>query len=139
MKSNRITKKLGVLVRKCWGIMMENGKIMKTLYELRNEIEVDTDLKKQLRKTFVKKSRTRKWKNAWIPLLAAASLFLAFLLSNEQVPQHVKASSLKIANAISFLDIGSGEITAYTYHDGRLYLSLEGRGIFVYGNELKKF
>lgn len=118
--------------------MMENGKIMKTLYELRNEIEVDTDLKKQLRKTFVKKSRTRKWKNAWIPLLAAAILFLAFLLSNEQVPQHVKASSLKIANAISFLDIGSGEITAYTYHDGRLYLSLEGRGIFVYGNELKK-
>ncbi|MBK3493611.1 hypothetical protein JFL43_01740 [Viridibacillus sp. YIM B01967] len=118
--------------------MMENEKIKKTLYELRNEIAVDTDLKKQLRKTFVKKSRTRKWKNAWIPLLAAASMFLAFLLSNEQVPQHVKASSLKIANAISFLDIGSGEITAYTYHDGRLYLSLEGRGIFVYGNELKK-
>lgn len=117
--------------------MMENEKIEKTLYELRNEIEVDTDLKKQLRKTFVKKSRTRKWKNAWIPLLVAASLFLVFLMSNEQVP-HVKASSLKIANAISFLDIGSGEITAYTYHDGRLYLSLEGRGIFVYEHDLKQ-
>ncbi|MGE7021620.1 hypothetical protein [Solibacillus cecembensis] len=116
---------------------MENEKIEKTLYELRNEIEVDTDLKKQLRKTFVKKSRARKWKHAWIPLLAAASLFLAFLLSNEQMP-HVKASSLKITNAISFLDIGSGEITAYTYHDGRLYLSLEGKGIFVYENELKQ-
>ncbi|MFJ7935476.1 hypothetical protein [Sporosarcina sp. NPDC096371] len=116
---------------------MENEKITKSLYELRNEIEVDTDLKKQLRKTFVKKSRTRKWKNAWIPLLAAAILFSAFLLPNEQMP-HVKASSLKITNAISFLDIGSGEITAYTYHDGRLYLSLKGRGIFVYENELKQ-
>lgn len=117
--------------------MMEDEKITKTLYELRNEIEVNTDLKKQLRKTFVKKSRKRKWKNAWIPLLTAAILFLAFLLSNEQMP-HVKASSLKIANSISFLDIGSGEITAYTYHDGRLYLSLEGRGIFVYENEFKQ-
>ncbi|MFJ7952154.1 TolB family protein [Lysinibacillus sp. NPDC096418] len=116
---------------------MEDEKITKTLYELRNEIEVNTDLKKQLRKTFVKKSRKRKWKNAWIPLLTAAILFLAFLLSNEQMP-HVKASSLKIANSISFLDIGSGEITAYTYHDGRLYLSLEGRGIFVYENEFKQ-
>lgn len=117
--------------------MMENEKIEKSLYELRNEIEVDTDLKKQLRKTFVKKSRARKWKNAWIPLLVAASLFLAFLLSNEQMP-HVKASSLKITNAISFLDIGSGEITAYIYQDGRLYISLEGKGIFVYENELKQ-
>lgn len=117
--------------------MMENEKIKKTLYELRNEIEVDTDFKKELRKTFVKKSRTRKWKNAWIPLLAAAILFLAFLVSNEQM-SHVKASSLKITNAISFLDIGSGEITAYTYHDGRLYLSLEGRGIFVYENGMKQ-
>ncbi|MEO4053910.1 hypothetical protein [Solibacillus sp. CAU 1738] len=116
---------------------MENEKIKKTLYELRNDIEVDNDFKKQLRNTFVKKSRSRKWKNAWIPLLAAAVLFLAFLLPNEQMP-NVKASSLKIANAISFLDIGSGEITAYTYHDGRLYLSLEGKGIFVYENELKQ-
>lgn len=118
-------------------MMMENEKIEKTLYELRNEIEIDTDLKNQLRKTFVKKSRMKKWKNAWIPLLAAAALFLTFILSNEEMP-HVKASSLKIANAISFLDIGSGEITAYTYDDGRLYLSIEGRGIFVYENELKQ-
>ncbi|MEK4425738.1 hypothetical protein [Solibacillus sp. FSL K6-1523] len=116
---------------------MENEKIEKTLYRLRDEIEVDTDLKKQLRKNFVKSSKKRKWKHAWIPLIAAAILFLAFVLPNEQLP-YVKASSLKITNAISFLDIGSGEITAYTYHDGRLYLSLEGRGIFVYENELKQ-
>ena len=112
-------------------------KIEKNLHELKEQIYVNKELKQDLRKTFVPKSRRRKslWRNPWLSGLLAAAVFLAFYFSNSQPDHFVKASSLNITNSISFLDIGSGEVVAYSHQKGSLYVSLQDQGIFKYTNE----
>lgn len=112
-------------------------KIEKNLHELKEQIYVNKELKQDLRKTFVPKSRRRKslWRNPWLSGLLAAAVFLAFYFSNSQPDHFVKASSLNITNSISFMDIGSGEVVAYSHQKGSLYVSLQDRGIFKYTND----
>lgn len=116
-----------------------DDKIEKNLHELKDQIYVNQELKQDLRNTFtpVPKSKRRKslWKNPWISGLLAAAVLIAFYFSNSQPDQFVKASSLNITNSISFLDIGSGEVVAYSHKNGSLYVSLPGQGIFKYTND----
>lgn len=114
-----------------------DDKIEKNLHELKEQIYVNKELKQDLRKTFVPKSKRRKsfWKNPWLSGLLAATVLLAFYFTNSQPEHLVKASSLNITNSISFLDIGSGEVVAYSHQKGSLYVSLAGQGIFKYTND----
>ncbi|MFS0575707.1 hypothetical protein AB1K83_08735 [Sporosarcina sp. 179-K 3D1 HS] len=111
---------------------MEQEKIENYLREMRNEIEVDEQLKRKLRSSFMKKEGMKK--NSWLPFIAAAILFLAVFLPNLSTKE-VRASLLIVGNGISFFDIGSGEVLAYTHVDGRLYLSLRDRGIYLHEND----
>ncbi|MED4352894.1 hypothetical protein P9265_11140 [Schinkia azotoformans] len=114
-----------------------DDKIEKNLHELKEQIYVNNELKQNLRKTFVPKSKRRKslWRNPWISGLLAAAVFMAFYFSNSQPDHFVKASSLNITNSISFMDIGSGEVVAYSHQKGSLYVSLRDQGIFKYTND----
>ncbi|KEF38555.1 hypothetical protein M670_02181 [Schinkia azotoformans MEV2011] len=114
-----------------------DDKIEKNLHELKEQIYVNKELKQDLRKTFAPKSKRRinLLRNPWISGLLAAAVFIAFYFSNSQPDHFVKASSLNITNSISFLDIGSGEVVAYSHQKGSLYVSLRDQGIFKYTNE----
>ncbi|WP_458412991.1 TolB family protein [Schinkia sp. CFF1] len=108
-----------------------DDKIENNLHELKEQIYVNEELKQELRKDFLPKNRKSWWRNPWLNGLLAAVIFLGFYLTNSKV-DYVSASSLKIANAISFFDVGSGEIVAYTHQTGTLYVSLKGKGIYKY-------
>lgn len=79
---------------------MGQEKIENYLHELRENIEVDEEVKRKLRASFIKKEKNRR--NSWLPLVAAAILFLAVLLPNLSTKQ-VRAGSLMVENGISFL------------------------------------
>jgi hypothetical protein len=112
------------------GMMMEDEKVVKLLYQLRGEIKVDEDLKENLRKTFVKK-RVPLWRKLGMYGVAAAIILFSFLLVDLK-PKQVDANSLKITNSLSFYHLGSGEVTAMIHHNGNLYLSFNKKGIFIY-------
>ncbi|WP_409273265.1 TolB family protein [Neobacillus sp. SCS-31] len=111
---------------------MDEEKIERSLYALRNQIHVDHMLKEKLRKKYARKQKIRRWNNPWIYGLFVASVLIALFFGNfrgEEV-KVVKADSLNISNAISFLDIGSGEIEAYAIHNGHLFVSIKQKGVF---------
>jgi hypothetical protein len=116
---------------------MDEEKVVTLLYQLRDEIKVDETLKGNLRKTFGKK-RVPIWRKIGVYGVAAAIILLSFLLVDLK-PKPVDANSLKITNSLSFYNLGSGEVTAMTHHNGNLYLSFDKKGIFIYtSNELEK-
>ncbi|WP_316570644.1 hypothetical protein [Neobacillus sp. YIM B06451] len=111
---------------------MEEEKIERSLYALRDQIHVDQSFKAKLRKNYVRKRKFLRWNNPWINGFLAASVLIALFFGNfrgEEV-KVVKADSLNISNAISFFDIGSGEIEAYAIHNDKLFVSIKQKGIF---------
>jgi hypothetical protein len=112
------------------GMRMDEEKVVTLLYQLRDEIKVDETLKGNLRKTFGKK-RIPIWRKIGMYGVAAAIILLSFLLVDLK-PKPVDANSLKITNSLSFYNLGSGEVTAMTHHNGNLYLSFDKKGIFIY-------
>jgi hypothetical protein len=119
------------------GMRMDEEKVVTLLYQLRDEIKVDETLKGNLRKTFGKK-RAPIWKKIGMYGVAAAIILVSFLLVDLK-PKPVDANSLKITNTLSFYNLGSGEVTAMTHHNGNLYLSFDKKGIFIYtSNGLEK-
>jgi hypothetical protein len=116
---------------------MEDEKVVKLLYQLRDEIKVDETLKRNLRQSFEKK-RMPLWRKIGMYSVAAAIILFSFLLVDLK-PKPVDANALKITNSLSFYNLGSGKITAMTDHNGTLYLSLDKKGVFIYSaNGLKK-
>jgi hypothetical protein len=113
---------------------MDKEKVESYLYELRDQLYVDQTLKDKLRKTYEMKRKKRIWHQTWISGLSAAVLLLAVIFGNFQNNQ-VSASSLNVSNAISFFDIGSGEITSFTHHNGDLYVSIKNKGIYQYSHK----
>lgn len=112
---------------------MDSDKIEKHLHELKNEIFVDQDFKKQLRQTFVKKKRSKFHQRAWFSALVAAAIFFAVFFSDYRI-QEINASAFNIHNAISFFDVGRGEITSHTYDGETLYVSIKNEGIYSYSS-----
>jgi len=104
--------------------------IEKQLRQLRNHIYIDETFKQSLRKDFLKKRKKPIWKMPWVAVSAAAIVFLAILITSFQV-EHTNASSLNVANSISFFDVGEGEITAYSHYQGNLYVSIKNKGIYL--------
>ncbi|WP_059172261.1 hypothetical protein [Bacillus sp. FJAT-27445] len=110
---------------------MEEEKVERSLNALRDQISVDHSFKEKLRKNYVRKQKILRWNNPWINGLVAASIFIALFLGNLREEEvKVKADTLNISNAISFFDIGSGEIDAYAIHDDNLFVSIKQKGIF---------
>ncbi|WML42854.1 hypothetical protein [Neobacillus sp. PS3-40] len=109
---------------------MEEEKVVDVLYQVRDQIKVDETLKVNLRKSFRKK-RKPLWKRVWMYSAVAAIILFSFLLVDFK-PKPVDANVFKITNSLSLLNIGSGEITAMTHHNGNLYISLPKKGIFIY-------
>lgn len=110
---------------------MDEERIERSLYALRDQIFVDQALKEKLRKNYIRKRKFLRWNNPWINGLLAASIFIALFFGNFRGEDiHVKADSLMISNAISFFDIGSGEIESYAIHNGTLFVSISQKGIF---------
>ncbi|MFD2446487.1 hypothetical protein ACFSO7_21215 [Bacillus sp. CGMCC 1.16607] len=113
---------------------MEPEKVERQLQELKKQIPVDQVLKKKLRGEFLNKGKSSYLKNPWISGLLAAVIFIAFFMTSIQT-QQVNASSLNISNSISFFDIGSGEITAYTHHNDELYIAIKNKGLYRYNDQ----
>jgi hypothetical protein len=111
---------------------MDQEKIERSLHELRNHIYIDQALKQKLRNYYSRKKKMKR--NAWISGLLAATVFIGLFLGSFQMAE-VRASSLNITNAISFFDIGSGEITNYIHVNGELYVSIKDKGIYRYGDK----
>ena len=112
---------------------MDEEKIEKLLIEAKNQIPVDNELKKKLRMSYVKQKRAR-WNvmtKTLFGMTAAALVFIFFTLSFTQ-QKFVNAAELLIANALSFMDIAQGDITAIDHQNGHLYLAIKGEGIFHY-------
>jgi hypothetical protein len=116
------------------GNMMDKEKVEGYLYELRDQLFVDQTLKEKLRNTYVMKRKKKIWRHTWLSGLSAAVLLLAVFFGDFHTSQ-VKASSLNVSNAISFFDIGSGEITSFTHHNGSLYVSIKNKGIYQYNHK----
>ncbi|MBY0120538.1 hypothetical protein [Bacillus sp. S/N-304-OC-R1] len=110
---------------------MDSEKVEKLLHEIKKDIYVDQELKKQLKETFVKKKKMKFQRRSLVSTLVAAAVFFAVFFNYFQIKQ-TNASAFNIQNAISFLDVGSGEITSYTYHGEILYVSIKNQGIFSY-------
>lgn len=110
---------------------MDEEKIENLLCEARNQIPIDNEFKKSLRKSFESKKRVkRKFKSkALFGIVTAAILFLAFLMTNLQ-SRNVNANELMITNAISFVDIAQGDIIALEHQQNNLYVAVEEEGIF---------
>ncbi|KMY54082.1 hypothetical protein AC623_08980 [Bacillus sp. FJAT-27231] len=109
---------------------MENEQVERLLKEARNKIPVNEELKTSLRKSLIKKRRPV-WKKPWLYAGAAAVLLLGVLFNQQQI-EHVTAQELNVTNAVSFFDIGRGDITAVAHDHGQLYVSIKGEGIFLY-------
>jgi hypothetical protein len=119
------------------GMMMEEEKVANLLYQLRDEIAVDETLKGNLRDSFIKK-RKPIWKRVWVYAVTAAIIFFAFFLRDSQ-PNPVEAHDFKVTNTLSLVSIGSGRVTAMAHYNGKMYLSLKNKGLFVNTkNEMKK-
>jgi hypothetical protein len=119
------------------GMMMEEDKVVKQLYQLRDSIKVDETFKGNLRESFLKK-RKPLWKSVWVYTVAAAIIIFSFFLGDSQ-PKPVEAHNFKVTNTLSLVSIGSGRVTAMAHYNGKMYLSLKNKGLFVNTkNEMKK-
>nr|WP_106783136.1 hypothetical protein [Lysinibacillus timonensis] len=112
---------------------MDEEKLERLLVEAKEKIPVDNEFKKSLRKSFEKNSKTR-WNStmkALFGLTAAAIVAITFILTSTQ-QRIVSAAELLITNALSFVDMAQGNITALDYQDGQLFISIKGEGTFRY-------
>lgn len=112
---------------------MKEEQVDQLLYDARDHIPVDESLKKNLRNSFRKK-RKPIWQNIWLYGAAVAAIIIFSLFQGQGgnfQEKTVSASTLKITNALSFLNIGSGEITEMAHKDGHLYISTIN-GVYLY-------
>lgn len=113
------------------GSVMDEEKVERLLYEVRNQIPVDNEFKNSLRKSFEVKKQS-KWSfksKMFFGMVTAALLFFAFFITNLQ-SKHVNANELLITNAISFVDIIQGKIVALEHQHNNLYVAIQEEGIF---------
>lgn len=111
---------------------MDKKLVEKQLESLKSQIEINNDLKHELRSTFACK-RTRKWKLTAVAVIAAAIciIFVVHIVLPGKYITKVNAASLKILNQVSFTDLGEshGEVAE---HNGIIYRNVYGEGIFAY-------
>lgn len=120
---------------------MDENKIEKDLDRIKAQIPVNYELKRKLRKNFKKNN----WGKKFFVIAAAAACLLLVLYSfnNKKIPdvimQKVSAADLKIANQMSFVDVGSGDNGRIAEYNGTIYMPVSDKGLFEYNkNGFKK-
>lgn len=123
---------------------MKEKDIEKNLEKLKEHIPVNYQLKEKLKKEFKKNT-----KKSYKFIAIAASLLLivgfalaSFLSHNNYSPNYItspspfiskaNAADLKIANQISFFDIGKGNTGRIAEYNGTLYIAIPEKGLFEY-------
>jgi hypothetical protein len=112
---------------------MDEKFIEKKLKNMKNQMQVNKDLKKKLRSTFYS-TKKAKWKLPAAAAVLAAAVFLimiVYMVQPDSLITKVNAASLKILNQVSFADIGgaSGDPAEY---NGTLYTLVFGKGIYAH-------
>ncbi|MDI3309958.1 MAG: peptidase S9 [Thermoanaerobacterium sp.] len=117
---------------------MDDERIENNLNRIKEQIPVNMELKRKLRKRFKKNNN---WiKRLFITAAAAACLLTVLYSFNiKKIPdtiiQKISAADLKIANQMSFVDVGSGNnIAGMAEHDGTIYMSIADKGLYKYNN-----
>ncbi|HEY9060747.1 MAG TPA: hypothetical protein VIO64_09635 [Pseudobacteroides sp.] len=104
--------------------------IEKQLKDMKNQIPMNKDLKKELRYNFSNK-KTLKWKIPAAAVLAAAVFLITamYMMQPDSLITKVNAASLKILSQVSFADIegASGDPAEY---NGTLYILVFGKGVY---------
>ncbi|AEV69857.1 TolB family protein [Acetivibrio clariflavus] len=111
---------------------MDNKFIEKQMLDLKEQIKVNNDLKRNLRSSFDKKT-VKRWK---LPVAVAVAavicvVMVSYLGSPRVYVNHVNAASIKILNQVSFADIGEASGDAAEYK-GTVYNAVFGQGIYAY-------
>lgn len=114
---------------------MEDKSLEAAFQKIKEEMPVNTELKKTLRQNFIKPR-----KNAWakrLSIFAAAAvilvaLFSSYLLTPESVIQKANAASLRISNFLSFVEIAMGEGIGVSEYQGTVYVPVPDKGVYTY-------
>lgn len=113
--------------------------IEKSLENLREELPINHELKWRLRKQFSQGKKGSWRKKVYVAaaaMAAVASLVaISLLVTPEKVIERANAASLKIANHLSFVEIGGGNPLGVSEHAGKIYMPVAGKGIFAYGKD----
>lgn len=114
---------------------MDEHKLEEAFRNLKQQIPVNEVLKKNLRKEFVRPQRPRRARRL-LAEVAVAAVFLVgvltYMLTPESFIEQASAASMKIANHISFVELGVGENKGVAEHQGKIYIPLADRGLFIY-------
>jgi hypothetical protein len=113
---------------------MDERQVEESLLRLKSKLQVNEQLKRQLRASILGRRRRRLMRrSAFVSAIAAVALLLVFVFQFPAV-QKVEAASLKIHNQISFVDVGSGSPLGVSEHEGSVYIPVFGKGLFMYDN-----
>ncbi|MDE4542627.1 peptidase S9 [Thermoanaerobacterium sp. R66] len=117
---------------------MDENRIENNLNKIKEQIPVNMELKRKLRKRFKKNNN---WiKRTFVGMAAVACLLTVFYsLDIKKIPDtiipKVNAADLKIANQMSFVDIGGGVNGRITEYNGTIYMPISDKGLFEYNKE----
>jgi len=111
---------------------MEDMDLDRAFEKIKNTLPVNHDLKRELRKNFIKKRKPSLWKKLAATAAAVAVISSAVFWTNYDPVERVSAAELNIQNHISFVDIGSSQPLHVSEHNGKLYMPVFGEGIFIY-------
>lgn len=116
---------------------VDEKRIEDGLNKIKEQIPVNYELKKRLRKSFKKNG----WRNKLLAMVAAAALLLMILYSfgnknfTDNFIQKVNAADLKILNQMSFINMGKINAGKIAEYNGTIYIPLYDKGIFEYNSK----
>ncbi|HYK72837.1 MAG TPA: hypothetical protein VEV44_06865, partial [Pseudoneobacillus sp.] len=114
---------------------MDERQIEQSINKLKDSIPINIELKKKLRKEFLKKKWRFSWPK-WGALVAAAILLIGVLTYQGPTGMTgVAAEKLQVQNQISFVDIGSGSPLGVSEYKETVYIPIFGKGLFVYDSK----
>lgn len=120
---------------------MDEKLFTKQFEELKHQLPVNEDLRRELRQSFETKNIRRRrpgWRPAAFATAAVAAaaclVLLVYMLMPDNLHEKVNAAALKISNQISFVEIGSVNLGVAEYN-GTIYFPIAGKGLFAYDRQ----
>lgn len=116
---------------------MNEKQIEDYLKDMKNNIQVNRQLKAELKKSLIKKQKSRFFKRtSVIGALATAVLFLSLLANNWRIGEIpiVKAANLQVKEQYSFVDLVIGDPSGADEYEGTVYIPIKDKGLFAYND-----
>jgi hypothetical protein len=120
---------------------MDEKLLTKQFEELKHQLPVNEDLRRELRRSFGTKNIRRRrpgWRPAAFAAAAVAAVaclvLLVYMIMPDNLHEKVNAAALKISNQISFVEIGSVDL-GVAEHNGTIYFPIAGKGLFAYDRQ----